>query len=102
MVCYEEGWWVFLVCKFLADREQFRAFLFLVCNFLADQEHLGAYAGAQNGNCRVAGQLMRLPSTGTTQAQAPSNYPQQLSNRQSKDYRKENRANPPILPPGKC
>ena len=73
------------------DREQKWLFLFPVCKFLADQEHLGAYAGAQNGNCRVAGQLMRHPSTGTTQAQAPSNYPQQLSNRQSYDYRKENR-----------
>ena len=37
-------WWVFLVCKYLADREQFRAFLFLVCIYFADQEHLGAYA----------------------------------------------------------
>jgi hypothetical protein len=53
---------VFLVCKFLADREQFRAFLFLVCNFLADQEHLGAYAGAKNGNCRVAGSDMQQAS----------------------------------------
>ena len=58
MVCHGERWWVFLVCKFLADREQFRAFLFLVCNFLADREHLGAYAGALISNCRVAGKLM--------------------------------------------
>ena len=43
----------------LADREQFRAFLFLVCIFFADQEHLGAYAGAKNGNCHVAGKLMQ-------------------------------------------
>ena len=49
---------MFLVCKFLADREQFRAFLFLVCIFFADQEHLGAYAGALISNCRVAGKLM--------------------------------------------
>ena len=49
---------MFLVCKFLADREQFQAFLFLVCNFLADQEHLGAYAGALISNCRVVGKFM--------------------------------------------
>ena len=49
---------MFLVCKFLADREQFRAFLFLVCIFLADREHLGAYAGALISNCRVAGKCM--------------------------------------------
>ena len=49
---------MFLVCKFLADREQFRAFLFLVCKFLADREHPGAYAGALISNCRVAGKLM--------------------------------------------
>ena len=49
---------MFLVCKFLADREQFRAFLFLVCIFFADQEHLGAYTGALIGNCRVVGKLM--------------------------------------------
>jgi hypothetical protein len=129
---------VFLVCNFLADREQKWLFLFLVCKFLADQEHLGVYAGAKNGNCHVAGQHMQHPSSSTTQAQAPPkhrhhpstsatqaqaapkhkrhpstgttpaqahtppNHPQQLSNRQSKDYRKENRENPPILSPGKC
>ena len=49
---------MFLVCNCLADREQFRVFLFLVCIFFADREHLGAYAGAQDGNCRVVGKLM--------------------------------------------
>ena len=61
-VRHGEGWWVFLVCNFLADREQFRVFLFLVCNFLADQEHLGAYAGAQNGNYREADKLVQQSS----------------------------------------
>ena len=45
LVCHGEGWWVFLVCKFLAD-----------------QEHLGAYAGAQNGNYREVDKLMQRPS----------------------------------------
>ena len=53
---------MFLVCKFLADREQFRAFLFLVCIFFADQEHLGAYAGAKYGNCRVVGKCVQRVS----------------------------------------
>ena len=60
------GWWVFLVCKILADREQFRAFLFLVCKFLADQEHPGTYAGALISNCRVAGMLMWQASVCTS------------------------------------
>ena len=62
LICHVEGWWVFLVCKFLADREQFRVFLFLVCNFLADREHLGAYVGAKNGNYREAVKLMQQSS----------------------------------------
>ena len=44
------------------DQEQKQPFLFLVCKFLADQEHLGAYAGAQIGNCRVAGTDMQHAS----------------------------------------
>ena len=70
MVCHGEGWWVFLVCKFLADRDQFRAFLFLVCNYLADQEHLGAYAGALISNCRVAGKLLWRASVCCSQINA--------------------------------
>ena len=62
LICHGEGLWVFLVCKFLADREQFRVFLFLVCIFFADREHLGAYAGAQNGNYREADKLMQQSS----------------------------------------
>ena len=44
------------------DQEQKQPFLFLVCKFLADQEHPRAYAGAQMGNCRVAGTDMQQAS----------------------------------------